>query len=56
MFFGSVERPPRLSEFQLEVPDKLIAQHPSKKRDECKLMTVNKKTGDIEHGKFKDII
>ena len=56
MFFGSVERPPRLSEFELEVPEKLIAQHPPKKRDECKLMLVNRKTGDIEHKKFKDII
>ena len=56
MFFGSVERPPRLSEFQLEVPEKLIAQHPSKKRDECKLMIVDKKTGELEHKKFKDIV
>ena len=56
MFFGSVERPPRLSEFQLEVPEKLIAQYPSKKRDECKLMIVDKGTGGIQHKKFKDII
>ena len=56
MFFGSVERPPRLSEFQLEVPEKLIAQHPSKKRDECKLMIVDKNTGELEHKKFKDIV
>ena len=56
MFFGSVERPPRLSEFELEVPEKLIAQHPSKNRDECKLMIVDKETGDIQHKKFKDII
>ena len=55
MFFGSVERPPRLSEFQLEVPEKLIAQNPPKTRDQCKLMIVNKKDGSIEHGKFKDI-
>ena len=38
MFFGSVEKPPRLSEFELEVPEKLIAQDPCEKRDECKLM------------------
>jgi len=55
MFFGSVERPPRLSEFELEVPEKLVAQHPSKKRDECKLMIVNRKTGELQHKKFKDI-
>ena len=38
MFFGSVEKPPRLSEFELEIPTKLIAQNPLKKRDECGLM------------------
>ena len=32
MFFGSVEKPPRLSEFDLEVPEKLIAQDPIKKK------------------------
>ena len=53
MFFGSVEKPPRLSEFDLEVPEKLIAQHPTKKRDACKLMVLNKQTGEIEHKTFK---
>ena len=48
MFFGTVERPPRLSEFEFEIPDKLIAQHPSKNRDECKLMVVYKDTGKIQ--------
>ena len=37
MFFGSVEKPPRLSEVELEVPEKLIAQDPLKKREDCKL-------------------
>ncbi|MBI44979.1 MAG: tRNA preQ1(34) S-adenosylmethionine ribosyltransferase-isomerase QueA [Candidatus Marinimicrobia bacterium] len=55
MFFGTVERPPRLSEFEFEIPDKLIAQHPPKTRDKCKLMVVNKETGDIEHKTFSDI-
>ena len=56
MFFGTVEKPPRLSEFDLEVPDKLIAKHPSKKRDECKLMVLNRKDKTIEHKKFKDVV
>ena len=56
MFFGTVERPPRLSEFELEIPEKLIAQYPSKKRDECKLMVLHKDTGDIQHKVFKNII
>ena len=55
MFFGTVERPPRLSEFELEIPEKLIAQYPPKKRDECKLMVLHKDNGNIEHKVFKDI-
>ena len=55
MFFGTVERPPRLSEFELEIPEKLIAQHPSKKRDGCKLMVLHKESGKIEHKIFKDV-
>jgi len=55
MFFGTVERPPRLSEFEMEIPEKLIAQYPTKKRDECKLMIIHKDSGKIEHKKFKDI-
>jgi len=56
MFFGTVEKPPRLSEFDLIVPDKLIASYPSKQRDNCKLMVLNRKDKSIEHKKFKDII
>ena len=56
MFFGSVEKPPRLSEFELEVPEKLIAQDPLKKRDECKLMVLNRAEQTIEHRQFKDVV
>ena len=56
MFFGSVEKPPRLSEFELPVPEKLIAQDPLKKRDDCKLMVLNRKDQTIEHRKYKDCL
>ncbi|SVE22416.1 uncharacterized protein METZ01_LOCUS475270, partial [marine metagenome] len=56
MFFGSVEKPPRLSEFELDVPEKLIAQDPLKKRDQCNLMVLNRKEQTIEHRKFTNII
>ena len=56
MFFGSVEKPPRLSEFELEVPERLIAQDPLKKRDECKLMVLNRAEQTIEHRQFKDVV
>ena len=55
MFFYSVEKPPRLSEFDLEIPEKLIAKFPSKKRDECKLMVLNKEEETIQHMRFSDI-
>ena len=56
MFFGTVEKPPRLSSFDLTVPDKLIAKYPSKQRENCKLMVLNRKDKSIEHKKFKDIV
>ena len=56
MFFGSVEKPPRLSEFELEVPEKLIAKDPLKKREKCKLMVLNRAEQTIEHRQFKDVV
>jgi len=56
MFFGTVEKPPRLSEFELEVPEELVADHPSKRRDGCKLMVLDTKEETIAHKKFSDIV
>ena len=56
MFFGSVEKPPRLSEFELMVPEKLIAKDPLTKRDQCNLMVLNRQEQTIEHRKFKNLI
>lgn len=56
MFFGAVEKPPRLSEFELNIPEKLIAQDPLNKRDQCNLMVLNRVEQTIEHRKFTDII
>lgn len=46
----------KLEEFDYELPEELIAQHPSKKRDEARLMVLNRKDRSIEHRIFKDII
>lgn len=46
----------RLSDFRYNLPFELIANHPSKNRDECRLMVINRKDGTIEHKVFKDII
>ncbi|MDD3225189.1 MAG: S-adenosylmethionine:tRNA ribosyltransferase-isomerase, partial [Clostridium sp.] len=46
----------QLKDFDYNLPKELIAQHPSEKRDECRLMVFDKKTGEIRHKVFKDII
>ncbi len=38
------------------MPEELIAQYPIDHRDEVRLMVVNRKTGEIEHKIFKDIL
>jgi S-adenosylmethionine:tRNA ribosyltransferase-isomerase len=44
------------SDFYYELPESFIAQEPLCKRDESKLMIMNRKTGEIEHGRFKDVV
>ena len=44
----------KLSDFKYNLPEKLIAQYPSEKRDECRLMIVNRADGSISEGVFKD--
>lgn len=46
----------KLSQFKFNLPDELIATHPAKNRDESRLMVVHRKTGEVEHKVFKDII
>lgn len=46
----------KLSQFKFDLPEKLIATHPSKVRDECRLMVIDRKTGKIEHKIFKEVI
>lgn len=46
----------KLSEFNYYLPEELIAQTPIEKRDESRLMVLDKETGQIEHKTFKDII
>lgn len=46
----------KLSQFKFDLPEELIATHPAKFRDESRLMVLNKKTGEIEHKTFKNIL
>lgn len=45
-----------LKEFNYSLPEELIAQTPIEKRDESRLMVLNRKTQTIEHKIFKDIV
>jgi len=46
----------KVKDFYFDLPEELIAQHPLEKRDESKLMVLDKNTGAIEHKAFKNII
>lgn len=46
----------KVSDFDFYLPEELIAQHPLEKRDASRLMVLDKKTGNIEHRSFHDVI
>ena len=46
----------KVSDFNYDLPKELIAQSPIDKRDESRLMVLNRKNKTIEHKIFKDII
>ena len=46
----------KLEDFDYYLPEELIAQHPTDKRDESRLLVLHKNTGEIEHKHFYDII
>ena len=46
----------KLSEFDFDLPEELIANYPSENRDESRLMVVHRSTGQIEHKLFKDVL
>ena len=43
------------SEFDFELPDDLIAQHPTKPRERSRLMVVNRRDGRWEHRTFAEL-
>ena len=46
----------KVSDFNYELPEELIAQTPIEKRDESRLMVLDRQKQTIEHKRFKDII
>src|SRR5881275_1394285 len=46
----------KLSQFKFDLPLNLIAQNPAKKREDARMMVVNRKTGEMENRHFRDIL
>ena len=46
----------KLSHFNIDIPENLMAEFPAENRDESRLMVVDRKTQKIEHKLFKDLI
>ena len=46
----------KTKDFYYDLPMELIAQHPAERRDHSRLLVLNKKTGEMEHKHFYDII
>lgn len=45
-----------VTDFDYDLPQKLIAQHPMEPRDHSRLLVVDKKTGEIEHKHFYNLV
>ncbi|MFH1624548.1 MAG: tRNA preQ1(34) S-adenosylmethionine ribosyltransferase-isomerase QueA [Pseudomonadota bacterium] len=46
----------RLEEFDYRLPEELIAQYPTEKRDESRLLVAGRQSGQIEHRVFSDVL
>lgn len=46
----------KLSQFNYELPQELIAEYPTQNRDESRLLVIDRSAGTIEHKMFKDVL
>ena len=46
----------KLDDFDYYLPDSLIAKYPLEKRDNSKMLVLDKTTGEIKHKHFFDIV
>ena len=42
----------KIDELDYNLPDELIAQEPLARRDEARLLVLNRKSGEVEHSRF----
>jgi len=45
----------RTADFDFDLPPELIAQHPAPRRDESRLLVLHRKSGRIEHKRFREL-
>ena len=45
----------KTSDFDYDLPPELIAQTPSERRDESRLLVVDRQSGEITHRRFRDL-
>ena len=46
----------KLSQFNFNLPADLLAQHPSRYRDDARLLVLHRKTGEVEHKTIPDLV
>lgn len=46
----------KLSDFDYDLPQDLVAQHPAPRRDASRLLAIDRASGTLEHGRFTDIV
>src|SRR5438094_3692829 len=46
----------RTADFDFNLPPELIAQTPAAKRDESRLLVLDRKSGSVTHEKFRDVL
>ncbi len=46
----------KLSQFRFDLPLNLIAQNPTKKREDSRMMVIDRKTGNMDNKNFRDIL
>ena len=53
---GSVPLGHKTADYYFDLPKELIAQDPNEQRDGCRMLCIDRNTGELEHKVFHDII